>query len=174
MTFEGIDKILNSLTRQEGWDDYQHYRQIILCWQKSVSPRLLHKTRVVSLSRGVVSIATAGAALAQDLTLQRSSLIKRLNACLEKPVTDIRFSSAQWQEKAAENSSRPPIPDSTGPTVDPQLPTPVSGSGFDRWRQRIHQRSLTWSSCPECQAPTPERELQRWNRCSLCWSRSTR
>ncbi len=163
MSFEGIDKILNALTQQPGWEEYHHYRQILLAWERSISPRLRDKTRVVSLSRGVVFIATSSAALAQDLTLQRSNLIKLLNATLDQPVTDIRFSSAAWQEKSNSKHSS---------TLDSRLPTPDSPSSESGFSHSFGQRSLTWTTCPICAAPTPEKELRRWNCCAFCWSRS--
>lgn len=153
MSFEGIDKILHTLTQQPGWEEYHHYRQILQAWERSISSRLRDKTKVVSLSRGVLSIATSSAALAQDLTLQRPHLLKRLNATLDQPVTDIRFSSAQWQEKSQFKSQS---------NYDSQLPTLDS-----------HQDSLTRLLCPICAAPTSEKELRRWNCCAFCWSRSS-
>ncbi|MFN6236622.1 DUF721 domain-containing protein, partial [Microcystis sp.] len=98
MSLHSLDKILAVITQQAGWEEYRHYDQVLQLWPKIINPRLLEQTRPFSLSCGVLSVATSSAALAQELSLQRYSLLKRLNSQLETPLGDIRFSAARWQQ----------------------------------------------------------------------------
>ncbi|MFM8297551.1 MAG: DUF721 domain-containing protein, partial [Microcystis aeruginosa] len=98
MSLHSLAKILAAITQQAGWEEYRHYEQVLQLWPKIINSRLLEQTRPFSLKRGVLSVATSSAALAQELSLQRYSLLKRLNSQLETPLGDIRFSAARWQQ----------------------------------------------------------------------------
>ena len=98
MSLHCLDKILAGITKQAGWEEYRHYEQVLQLWPKIINPRLPAQTRPFSLNRGVLSAATSSDALAQELSLQRYSLLKRLNSPLETPWDDIRFSAARWQQ----------------------------------------------------------------------------
>ncbi|MGV2390306.1 MAG UNVERIFIED_CONTAM: DUF721 domain-containing protein [Microcystis novacekii LVE1205-3] len=59
--------------------------------QKLLIPVCWSKPDLFPSIRGVLSVATSSAALAQELSLQRYSLLKRLNSQLETPLSNIRF-----------------------------------------------------------------------------------
>lgn len=177
MSLHSLAKILAVITQQAGWEEYRHYDQVLQLWPKIINPRLLEQTRPFSLSRGVLSVATSSAALAQELSLQRHSLLKRLNSQLETPLSDIRFSAARWQqdsqliplEAIAPNSLRdhPSYVTPEKPPENPQQPDIL-----ETWSQKIRHRTRSWPICPRCQSPTPSGELERWQCCAFCFAQS--
>jgi predicted nucleic acid-binding Zn ribbon protein len=177
MSLHSLDKILAAITQKAGWEEYRHYDQVLQLWPKIINPRLIEQTRPFSLNRGVLSVATSSAALAQELSLQRYSLLKRLNGQLEIEITDLRFSSARWQQDfdlippdaIAPNSLR------EHPSyVAPEKPreNPEQSAGLRSWSEKIQQRYQSWPICPLCQSPTPSGELDRWQCCAFCFAQS--
>ena len=61
--------------------------------------KISQNTRPLYFSREVFGIATSSAVWAQELTLQRYSLLKRVNQQLNFNVKDIRFTPARWTDK---------------------------------------------------------------------------
>lgn len=177
MSLYSLDKILAAITQQPGWQEYRHYYQVLQLWPEIINPRLESQTRPFSLSRGVLSVATSSAALAQELSLQRYGLLKRLNSQLEIKITDIRFSSARWQqdsqlippEAIAPNSLRE-HPSYVAP--EKLQENPEQSASLESWSQKIRQRTRSWPICPRCQSPTPPGELDRWQCCAFCFAQS--
>jgi predicted nucleic acid-binding Zn ribbon protein len=181
MSFDHLDKILQALTRQPGWESYRQYCLVVNRWQEVLAPRLLEQTRPFSLSRGVLSVATCSATLAQELSLQRYSLLKKMNRFLEEPIEDIHFSSARWHERSIEPPPETiaPLPLTEHPSYVKRGDENVSSSSppsspvnkrdsFERWQEKIRQRSRSWPICPCCQSPTPSGEIDRWGCCAYC------
>jgi predicted nucleic acid-binding Zn ribbon protein len=177
MSLHSLDKILAAITQKAGWEEYRHYYQVLELWPKIINPRLVEQTRPFSLGRGVLSVATSSAVLAQELSLQRYSLLKRLNGQLEVEITDIRFSSARWHE----NSD--PIPREAIAltsiqehpcyvTKEMQSENPDQKASLQSWVEKIRQRSQSWPICPLCQSPAPPGELKRWHCCAFCFAQS--
>lgn len=177
MSLYSLDKILAAITQQAGWQEYRHYYQVLQLWPKIINPLLESQTRPFSLDRGILSVATSSAALAQELSLQRYGLLKRLNSQLETPLGDIRFSAARWQqdsqliplEAIATNSLR------EHPSyVAPEKPeeNPPQSASLQSWSEKIRHRHRSWPICPRCQSPTPPRELERWQCCAFCFAQS--
>ena len=177
MSLHSLDKILAAITQQAGWEEYRHYERVLQLWSKIINPRLLEQTRPFSLNRGVLSVATSSAALAQELSLQRYGLLKRLNSQLETPLDDIRFSAARWQqdsqlippEAIAPNSLRD-HPSYVIPEKPPENPQQLDG--LESWSQKIVHRTRSWPICPRCQSPSPSGELERWQCCAFCFAQS--
>jgi predicted nucleic acid-binding Zn ribbon protein len=177
MSLDDLDRILRSLARQPEWESYRHYCQALEAWKQVIPPRLVDRTRLVSRQNGVLSVATCSAVLAQELSLQRYSLLQKINRFLDEPLEDLRFSSARWFD-------RPPAPPSNAidnPAItshpsylpgengkDRPREEPVSAKSIERWTEKIRQRSLSWPPCPRCQAPTPSGEIDRWGCCAFC------
>jgi predicted nucleic acid-binding Zn ribbon protein len=186
MSLRSVEEILKFVTQQPNWETYRQYCHLVECWRSLVSPQVLQHTRPLAISRQVLWVATSSAAWAQNMALQRYSLLNRLNPMLAEPLADIRFSSALWH-------NIPPNPSDGTKAVPSGQPHPSdlpsnwladekdalsnddrSGTSFDRWVEKIRLRAQNLPSCPRCQAPTPPGELQRWNCCALCANRPER
>jgi predicted nucleic acid-binding Zn ribbon protein len=175
MSFDSLDRILEALEKQPGWEAHRQYRHLLQCWETVVAPKTLKQTRPLYVSRDVLFVATASAVWAQNLSLQRYSLLKKLNVLLPKPLVDIRFSSAQWYnvKPAASQATQEEHPGAIA--SGPSLPLPNKNltpqEAFQRWAEVIKARSQYLPVCPCCQCPTPPGELERWTVCSHCASK---
>jgi predicted nucleic acid-binding Zn ribbon protein len=123
-------------------------------------------------------VATASSVWAQNLSLQRYSLLKKLNALLSEPLVDIRFSSAQWYNvkpaAKVDRMTQEKHPSTIAPVPSlPELPktNPTPQEAFQRWAAVIEARSQNLPLCPDCQCPTPPGELERWTVCAHCISK---
>lgn len=105
MFFSSLEQTLAEITNQPGWEKYQQYRQLLKCWQKIVSKEIGQQTRPLYVNRQVLMVATSSSVWAQELTLQRYSLLKQLNTQLAFSLKDIRFSPSQWQQTGDRNLS---------------------------------------------------------------------
>ena len=65
-----------------------------------------------------------------------------------------------------------PASNSAQEVDDPQAALPqAQGSNFQLWMDTIKKRTLSLPLCPNCSAPTPAGELQRWQICCYCAAR---
>ncbi|MBF2021777.1 MAG: DUF721 domain-containing protein [Hydrococcus sp. C42_A2020_068] len=179
MSFDSLDRILEALEKQADWEIQQQYRHLLQCWETVVDPKVVRQTRPLYIARNVLWVATSSSVWAQNLSFQRYSLLKKLNALLSEPLTDIRFSTAQWhnskrltdsapksisQEKhpsAIEMISQPPLTELPKAGKTPE-------AAFQSWAAVIGARSQNLPLCPRCQSPTPPGELERWSVCAHC------
>jgi predicted nucleic acid-binding Zn ribbon protein len=175
MSFDSLDRILEALEKQPGWEAHRQYRHLLQCWETVVEPKIVKQTRPLYVSRNVLFVATASSVWAQNLSLQRYSLLKKLNALLSEPLVDIRFSSAQWYNVkpavATERADREKHPSTIAPVPSlSELPNknPTPQEAFQRWAKVIEARSQNLPLCPNCQSPTPPGELERWTVCAYC------
>lgn len=177
MTFQAINSILEAIAKQPKWEKQRQYHQLVQCWQKVVNDRVAQNTRPLYLQREILWVATSSSVWAQNLALQRLTLLKKLNQFLDQPIIDIRFSSARWYQKNQSNSYDTSIlsqhPSSLNIEADLFTFTDISipntpQEAFLKWKQVIERRSPYLSICPYCQSPTPEGELKRWQMCSCC------
>jgi predicted nucleic acid-binding Zn ribbon protein len=176
MSFQSLSNILTIIQQRPAWTTYHQYCQVQTCWKSVISPKFLNKTRPVGISYQVLWVATESAAIAQHLTLQRYTLLKRLNRQLSEPLKDIRFSSVQWVQASTEilpqNPSnlqelKPNIDNS--PSKSPETPKSLD-QAFQGWANVIKQRSQQFPLCPYCHSPCELWELERWTKCSYCAS----
>jgi predicted nucleic acid-binding Zn ribbon protein len=176
MSLNPLDRILEILEARPEWQSQRRYRQVLQSWETAIEPKIAQQTRLLYIARNVLWVATANAVWAQTLSLQRYSLLKKLNAHLEKPLGDIRFSPAQWHNSKplASNTSSPEKHPSAIEIEEPPLVDRSSSASktpkeaFKRWAALIESRSQNLPLCPCCQSPTPEGELQRWEMCAHC------
>jgi len=182
MSFKSLNHILDSIENQAAWQAQQEFKRLLKCWTEVVGVAVAAQTRPISISRGVLSVATSGAAWAQTLTFERQRILQKLNAKLSSQLVDIRFSTAQWQNKSV--SSRSPYAEEQSVTwqehpsrVEGMSSAALSGkkpelkepkAAFQHWESVMRERSHLSPLCPQCQCPTPPGELQRWNVCALC------
>lgn len=136
-------------------------------------------TQLLSIKKDVLWVATSSAAWAQNLTMERSRILAKLNVYLPSPLTDIRFSTAQWQrpDTVAKNRATSDDffsgahPSVLAKTTLSEAKPPKSKdaqSAFEQWVKTTQQRTHNLPLCPQCQAPTPCGELERWKVCCIC------
>ena len=80
----------------------QQFQHLLKVWAEVAGASVAAQARPLSVERGVLQVATASSAWAQDLAFKRRRLLQQLNSrlstVLPEPLTDIRFSPARWQE----------------------------------------------------------------------------
>ncbi|MGF1480090.1 MAG: DciA family protein [Cyanophyceae cyanobacterium] len=169
MSFDSLDHVLEAIALP---NSQQHC--LLEAWHTVVKPQVARHTRPLYVQRQVLWVATASSVWAQTLSLQRYSLLKKLNAQLDELLVEIRFSPAQWHQ------SSPASPDTASrehPShlereirdLLPQLPAGDNPhAAFQRWATTVQARSHSLPGCPQCQCPTPPGELQRWGMCIHC------
>ncbi|MEM9271943.1 MAG: DciA family protein [Cyanobacteria bacterium P01_F01_bin.143] len=175
-----LDKILGKLTQQPEWQEYRQYQQLLKCWSQVINRPTSQNTRPLYFSRGIFGIATSSAAWAQELTLQRYSLLKKLNKRLNFDIKDIRFTPARWDDTIIQNSSAysskkfhkrkeiaVPLTKQAESTEENIRPETVDKS-LQTWLEKVKRKSQILPLCPQCDSPTPQKELDRWHLCCHC------
>jgi predicted nucleic acid-binding Zn ribbon protein len=169
MSFDSIDRILKEIEQQPGWELQQQYRLLLQCWSSIVEPKVALHTRPLYVMRKVLWVATSSSVWAQNLSMQRYSLLKKLNAKLSEQLIDIRFSPAKWHSKKSSSTESHKIePVNEARVVFSPTEENTSKTTFQRWSDLIKARSQNFPVCPQCQSPTPPEELQRWQVCAYC------
>ncbi|MCD8486228.1 MAG: DciA family protein [Desertifilum sp.] len=182
MSFDSIDRVLHQLQARNTWQAYQQFRYLCHLWEKVVEPAIAAQTRPVAVTREVLQVATSSSVWVQELKFKRYRILEQLNPHLSIPLKDIRFSTAYWrsprlglegleandpQSLWQNHPSRLPETNLQPPLALPSPPqTPQQA--FQQWRDRAQWRSRHLPLCPQCQAPTPPGELERWAMCALC------
>jgi predicted nucleic acid-binding Zn ribbon protein len=177
MSFDSLNHVLGSLENQERWQGRRQFQQLLACWTEVVGAIVAAQTRPLSMQRKVLQVATSSSAWAQNLAFERHLILAKLNDRLSLGLTDIRFSTAQWQSVSLSSTassetlalwkSHPsrlevaPPPSAAVPINDPQ-------TAFRNWARIVRGQSQHLPLCPVCHCPTPEGELIRWAVCSLC------
>lgn len=180
MSFQSLDDILQSLQQNPHWQELRQYRQILQHWTTVVNPETALNTRPLGVNREVLWVATSSSPWAQNLSLQRHSLLKKLNKFLENPLQDIRFAPAKWHQSRPHRDDGFPEanfkahPSYTSENLDYSLtlnPDTDLNTAFEYWQQQIEKRSQILPLCPRCHAPTPPGELKRWSVCAYCFAK---
>ena len=180
MFFSSLEDILTEIEHQPGWEKYQQYRQLLEYWQRIVSEKIAQHTRPLYINRQVLWVATSSSVWAQELSLQRYTLLVQLNNPLPFSLKDIRFSSTQWKQTRDNDVSTDDV--NNQQSLHPsriklntsEITLANSSSVGDPqktvkyWLSVLKKRSLNLSICPQCQSPTPEGELKRWHLCCHC------
>lgn len=184
MNFQSLDRLLTDLAGLPIAQKIKDHQQLLNAWVIAVGPAIAQQTQPIAIQRDILQVATASAVLANDLTFKRRQILAKLNPQLTTAVRDIRFSSRNWDPSQTTNGRSPvseqqilwqqhpsrvdnprdPIGDLKTPAVDPVDPQ----QAFQAWATKIQQRSQNWPLCPECQCPTPQGELKRWQICGIC------
>ena len=175
-----LDKILSKITQQPEWQEYQQYQQLLKCWRQVINRKISQNTRPLYFSKKILGIATSSAVWAQELTLQRYSLLKNLNKHLNFDVKDIRFTPARWDHiinqhnqvnlsKKLNNKGNIAVYSAKTAESDPNISTPETAhESLQNWLEKVKMRSQILSLCPQCHSPTPQKELERWHLCCHC------
>jgi predicted nucleic acid-binding Zn ribbon protein len=199
--FNSVEQILAQLERQPGWSKFRDYRQLLKCWHNTVSKNTAQHTRPLYITRQVLRVATNSASRAQELSLSRYTLLKRLNQQLPFTLKDIRFSSLEWHQtnyqpetrkilfNLSQQQSSKPKNNLIDSNILPQRLENISGKLSPQEKAKTaakrcldniqqNQNSTSSLSCPNCGVLTPIGEIERWNLCYLCiaqkWSKEYR
>ncbi|MEM8778204.1 MAG: DciA family protein [Cyanobacteria bacterium P01_G01_bin.49] len=181
MAFNSLDHLLNHLTNKAEWSEYQRYQAVCDVWHRIIQPKVVVHTRPLSIHRNIFWVATSSAAWAQQLSLQHYSLLKQLNTYLAtEPLANIRFSSAQWFQSQGDHkdllsdssvslSSHPSFLESLASYQHTGMKTTQTPEeAFQQWSNTLQSLLEASPLCPQCHRPTPQGELKRWSKCSLC------
>jgi predicted nucleic acid-binding Zn ribbon protein len=181
MSFNSLNHVLGAIENQAGWEQTRQFRHLQQCWADVVGLPVAQHTRVQSMSRGVLWVATSSSVWVSNLTLQRHLILKKLNARLTTPLTDVRFSTAQWHKDTGKTAAfmsplagvgqdHPSyvVAPSSGASTPPVSKLKDPGAAFRHWAEELQKRSHSLPLCPQCQCPTPSGELARWDVCALC------
>ncbi len=193
MSIEPLQKLIGNLERQPHWQTRRQLYQIVQYWPKAVGHLVARQTRPVSIQRQILYVNVSTAAWAQTLTFERQRILTQLNERLTCPLSDIKFSAAQW----AQSRPRRPSPTSELLRQHPSyVPTPKGNaaqnavpkhtrqvphsatprqqqphdaqSAFASWASTVRSSHQHQVLCPECQCHCPSGELTRWQMCALC------
>ncbi len=176
MSFKSLNHILIDLESHAAFQGVLEFRHLSACWTQVVGATVRVHTRPVSISRGVLWVATSSSSWAQNLSFQRHGILKKLNALLPSPLEDIRFSTAQWSNDASHNNSQDAqvnqhpsfVGSESIPSVSMGSALKDPNAAFDHWAKVVQKLTQHLPVCPQCQCPTPMGELQRWGVCALC------
>lgn len=191
MPFQPLNHVLGILENHDKWEKRRQFRQLCTCWAEVVGKVVAAQTRPLYLQRNILYVATSSSVWAQNLVFERHRILTKLNDRLSYQLTDIRFSTAQWnaQKSSDANNSESYILWQNHPSQIRSQRTPSSSSlysssvqtsayphpipndpqtAFQGWANRIRERSQHLPTCPTCHCPTPPGELQRWSVCALC------
>ena len=176
MFLNPLDRILKQVTQQPEWSRYREYQQIKKCWQQVVNNKTFINTRPFGVERNTLYVATSSAVWAQELSLQRYSLIKKINSRIDFTLKDIRFSPAKWHDRQQQNNQdnvelslqefKPHIPKAERSQM---VKNPSdANAAIHNWLQNLQNKSQDLVRCPQCQSITTQAELSRWQVCRHC------
>jgi predicted nucleic acid-binding Zn ribbon protein len=176
MGFNSLERVLESLRILERSPTQQQLQILNKSWSELLG-QFADYSCPINIERHTLYIATFSPTVAQELTLQSRDILNKVNQLLPTPIEKIHFSTAQWQKNSLP-VIQPDQTESTHPSFIPKQPTNISGKltkpsnhaleQFKYWRNILQQRSDGLPLCPQCQAPTPPGELERWSVCAIC------
>ena len=177
MAFDSLDKLFNVILSQPQWQEQKRYCELKKCWYKIINHKVAQHTRPVSIKNEVLYIATSNAVWAQELSLQRPNLIRKMNRRLEIPVENLHFASMKWHNNYLisaniEDFSQENHPSLVNPSADIAHPCNTPQEALEQWLQQIKNRASDWQTCPRCATFCPEGELKRWGVCRICFRNS--
>lgn len=176
MFFNPLERILKKVTQQPEWETYREYYQISKCWHQVVNQKVSQNTKPLYIDRKTLYVATSSAVWAQELALQRYSLIKKLNSRLDFTLKDIRFSAARWHNKQQSEIVEIPLKEVNLTKLRKEKPENLTAEANNsdakiavkNWLQNMQKESQKLENCPQCQSLTPQSELKRWQVCRYC------
>ena len=176
MAFDSLDKLLQIILAQPQCQRQKRFYELKQCWYEIVNHKVAQHTRPVSLKNEILYVATANAVWAQELSLQRRNLRRKINRRLDMPINDLHFASMKWhgnlspidEEDGAETIHPSAIAFSDNIMSD-KAKSETPQQALEQWFEQIKNRSKNWHTCPQCQNLCPEGELKRWQMCAICF-----
>lgn len=90
--FVRLSEALEDVVRKTEIEGGIEKGRVILLWPQAVGERIAARTRPYLFREGILFVAANSSVWAQELSLVKNSLIKKMNECLGKEVVrDIRF-----------------------------------------------------------------------------------
>ena len=174
MSLDSLSQVLEQISRKPTWRRHKRLAIILQCWQELVGKDVAQQTRPTGIFQEVLQVATSSAVWCQELSLQRSPILSKINQVLlrthpQELLKDIHFSTARWQQDTATpinqinqtnqiNKSRP-APVAVEPPAD-------ALTAVQRLRHTLEQH--TTCKCPVCQSRTTPTDRERWGMCRFC------
>jgi predicted nucleic acid-binding Zn ribbon protein len=162
MSFASLGQVLDQITAKSQWRRGKRLGIILQSWQEIVGQEVARQTQPIGIYGGVLQVATSSAVWCQELSLQRSPILGKINQLLSRThpqelLRDIRFSTARWQ--SPHPSSPPVLPTAVEPP-------PSALAAWQRLGQTLKQQRTV--KCPRCQSYTTPFDLERWGVCRFC------
>ena len=183
MALYAIGHVLEQLEQQPVWRSRGQFRRILNHWTELVGAAVARQARPVRIENTILYVAVINPMWAQTLTLERLTILNKLNQQHRFDLTDLRFSSGDWFRRPnpkayLPSSSLAGLPDwfrqhpSFEPgaiSTPPPAPRPLTAEeSFRRWAALAQGLAASRVLCPDCRCPAPFGELKRWSRCSIC------
>ena len=180
MGFDSLHRVLGHLETRYQPPAHKQLQQIVRCWAEVVGEVVAAQAQPVAIQRHVLQVATSSSAWAQNLVFERQRILEKLNQRLSLALTDVRFSTLQWQQsRPADSNLEDPLqlwqhhPSRLSSTLSDRLAASLPEvtdprAAFDQWAYRVRSQSHHLPICPQCHCPTPPGELERWHLCALC------
>lgn len=162
MDIQNLDSILGRFGNDEAWQEQRLFQMLRGRWESVVGETVAAHSRPTGVHHRVLQVATSGAVWSQNLTFERRRIlqkIQRVAPLRSLELKDIRFSTADWHNRAIALSDR------LGTQEQERL-----------WQAHPSRLGATETlcPCPQCQSPTPPGELQRWSICAFCMAQQWR
>lgn len=183
MSLNAIGQVFHQLEQQPVWRSRGQFRRVLESWSAVVGPAVARQSKPVRIEHNVLYVAVINPMWAQTLTLERLTILTKLNQHLQINLSDLRFSSGDWFRRPnPKHPAAPPTLDDLPawfrqhPSFEPgvlstPLPTnhPLTAQeSFQRWAKLAQGMASQRILCPLCRCPTPPGELKRWSCCSIC------
>lgn len=178
MDLQNLGGILNHFGQDDAWRQQRLFQMLVQQWHQLVGDSVAQHTRPTGIHLEVLQVAASTPVWAQNLSFERRRIllkIQQLPQLRSLQLKDIHFSTAQWHTPALDPDQR--LDTNQQQTLWQQHPSRLpqvdsallpTGLSFEQWQMRRQQQNQTLPSCPRCQCPTPQGELQRWSVCAFC------
>ncbi len=101
-----LDEVLGSFGSHPRWAELKQMQTLRQLWPELVGEAVAAQTYPLSLRRQVLQVATSTPAWAQNLTLQRQLILKKLNS--RHPISPQRYPLQLWCLARGIQPSHPP------------------------------------------------------------------
>ncbi len=185
MPLNSLDLLLQKILAQPQWKKQKRFHELAECWFKVINSTVAKNTRPYCLRDDILVINTSNSVWSQHLSLQRYTLLKKINSLVYQPIKDLHFSPARWttnipviDEEADISSNHPSqieINDydnnyTTNKSEPSVIKDDTPSEAMKKWFTNLETNRQSLPLCPRCQTPTPKGELERWGICMCCFA----
>ncbi|WP_024545966.1 DciA family protein [Picosynechococcus sp. NKBG15041c] len=169
-------QLLKQLLSQPAWSHQKRFAAVAQCWQEILPQKSLANSLPVQIIDDVLWIATPNHTWSQHLNLQRRRILHQLNAQIDPPLKEIRFSTVHWHRKPAYSplAADPNLPHPSQIPLSETIQAIAPCDSQDpvavvrHWAETQQKMLAGLPPCPRCHRPTPPGELTRWQMCTCC------